>query len=38
MSRTGHHEDCDRPNLFWSLQSTETQYQQIQRKKKKANL
>ena len=33
MSRTGHHEDCGRPNLFWSLQSTETQYQQIQRKK-----
>ena len=24
MSRTGHHEDCGRPNLFWSLQSTET--------------
>ena len=19
MSRTGHHEDCGRPNLFWSF-------------------
>ena len=36
MSRTGHHEDCGRPNLFGLLQSTETTIPTDKKKEKES--
>ena len=38
MSRTGHHEDCGRPNLFWSFTKYINHNTSTNKKKRKANL